>query len=204
MRAVLLCLLVASACRTSALGSDDLAGADLAGRDLALVGDHDLAIVMAKNHRPDDSQCSTARGTGNCEILFTGPPCQVDSMCTMGTAGRCEQNNGGPGGCHCSYDTCQHDGDCGSGMLCACHGSAYNTSGGNTCLPGNCRVDADCGDRACSPTVAMMGCGGVVGYYCHVAADECTNDDDCRESTNVCLFDHSAAHWKCGEQLACP
>lgn len=60
------------------------------------------------------------------------------------------------------------------------------------CMPGNCRVDSDCesGGGYCSPSqnaglfVCSDGCsgtcgGGLTGYYCHTAADECVNDCDC-------------------------
>jgi hypothetical protein len=129
--------------------------------------------------------------------------CGSDNDCTMGTNGRCTEGNGGVPFCMCTYDTCQHDTDCPTGQLCACHGSPYNV-GGNACTPGNCRVDADCNGRACSPSMAPMGCGGLGGYYCHVAADECTNDSDCTSSgLDVCTFDTGAGHWKCTQELLC-
>jgi hypothetical protein len=201
-----LALLVLSlgACRSGVeSGNGDLAGIDLAGRDLASGGVHDLSVVTAQNHRVDDSQCSAPRAAGGCSFGIGPGMCSSDSACTMGTNGRCTTSYGGVPNCSCSYDSCQHDTDCPAGQLCVCHGSLYNP-GGNTCMPGNCRVDADCNGRACSPSIAPMGCGGIGGYYCHVAADECTNDSDCQPGLNVCTFDANAAHWKCTQELLCP
>jgi len=208
MRSAWLVLLLVGACRSSGLatGNDDLAGADLAGRDLASTGVHDLSIAVAKDHRVDDSQCSMARGSGSCSFGGGGGmQCVSDNDCSAGTNGRCSQAIGGPAFCYCTYDTCQHDTDCPTGQLCACHDSVYNYDG-NHCTNGNCRVDADCNGRACSPSLAPMGCGSLGGYYCHVAADECTNDADCQNSTNgpqVCTFDNGAGHWKCTPELFC-
>ena len=206
MRSAVCLFVLVGACRSGIeSGRADLAGADLAGRDLAIAVDHDLAVALAINHRADDSQCTAPRNAGGCNFGGGGGPgmCTGDGDCSTGTNGRCTQSMGGPGGCFCTYDTCQHDTDCPTNQLCACHDSAYN-SGGNQCVPGNCRVDGDCNGRACSPSQAPMGCGGLGGYYCHVAADECTNDSDCQPGLNVCTYDASLQHWKCTPQVLCP
>jgi hypothetical protein len=97
-----------------------------------------------------------------------------------------------------------HDGDCGTGKLCACHGSPYTYGTGNTCTPGNCRVDADCGPGGyCSPAFNTSGCGSLGGYYCHTANDQCVNDNDC-PSANVCTYSASAAVWQCAATVLCP
>jgi hypothetical protein len=72
-------------------------------------------------------------------------------------------------------------------------------------VPGNCRVDADCGPGGyCSPTVDS-GCGsfyGVQGYYCHTPADECVNDRDCpgygTPEAPYCAYSTTVGHWVCG------
>jgi Cys-rich repeat protein len=101
---------------------------------------------------------------------------------------------------------CSDDAACPSGETCACHGSAYS-SGGNTCVPGNCRVDSDCGAGGyCSPTEDVMSCGGVGGYYCHTAQDRCVNDSDCADGgfPDVCAYSTSAGYWECAQQSLCP
>jgi len=77
---------------------------------------------------------------------------------------------------------------------------------GNSCVPGNCQVDADCGTGGyCSPTPALpcnmngrdLYCQGV-GYYCHTPKDECVDDSDCQGvGSPGCLYDQSAGYWMC-------
>jgi hypothetical protein len=98
------------------------------------------------------------------------------------------------------------DADCGSGQLCACHGSAYSHGEGNTCSPGNCRVDADCGAAGyCSPAYATSSCGSLAGYYCHTPADECIDDKDCAASNGlgVCTYSSTVGHWQCKPMTLC-
>jgi len=98
-----------------------------------------------------------------------------------------------------------HDTDCKTGELCVCHGSAYTDGQGNTCMPGNCRVDSDCGTAGfCSPSHGTSGCGGVTGYYCHTVADTCTNDSDCSGSPiDVCAWSAKQSRWTCQRSLLC-
>jgi hypothetical protein len=130
--------------------------------------------------------------------------CLQDSDCTAGTNGRCG-NPGGPAGCDCSYDTCMQDTDCPTDQTCACHGSAYNDFG-NTCVAGNCRVDADCGAGGyCSPTAPAGGwCGDVGGYYCHTPNDLCLDDSDCADTDagafagpGFCEYATTNMRWEC-------
>jgi hypothetical protein len=85
----------------------------------------------------------------------------------------------------------------------------------NQCKKGNCRIDSDCGPGGyCSP--ATDACGAVLGYYCHTAADECVNDDDCagRDAGPFlgCLPDVNSAgadgtgapRWVCTPPANCP
>jgi hypothetical protein len=162
------------------------------------------------NHRASDIQCAQPAPAGTCSCNGNCPSATYSSewQCTSdrdcadgGTNGRCT-NNLGPAGCWCSYDTCIADSDCPSGQTCACHGAAYTFGSGNGCVPGNCRVDADCGMYGyCSPTPAlpcsMVGwpfCQGV-GYYCHTSEDQCIDDGDC--GGPGCLYDPSVGYWKC-------
>lgn len=99
-----------------------------------------------------------------------------------------------------------HDTDCATGLTCACHGSPYTHGAGNTCVPGNCRVDADCGSGGyCSPSDAPMSCGALGGYYCHTAADQCIDDTDCPSSQGpqVCAYSTSTGRWECQMQGLC-
>jgi hypothetical protein len=120
----------------------------------------------------------------------------------MGTNGRCVESGGGVLYCSCSYDTCADDSACPTGQTCACHGSTYN-DGGNTCVPGDCRIDSDCGAGGyCSPSFSTMGCGSLGGYYCHTPLDQCVNDSDC-QSGFICNYSTQNAHWVCTQQLLC-
>jgi hypothetical protein len=135
------------------------------------------------NHRPNDNQCMGPAPAGDCMggtgTLGGNFKCLQDSDCTAGINGRCRRP-GGPAGCYCSYDMCVQDADCPGGQTCACHGSPYNNFG-NTCVPGNCHVDSDCGASGyCSDTAPAGGyCGNVAGYYCHTPNDLCVDDSDC-------------------------
>jgi hypothetical protein len=157
-------------------------------------------------HRPDDSQCSQPAAAGDCTISGGTLTCHSDAECTTGTNGRCIESGGGAITCLCTYDTCTHDTDCPTGDLCACHGSAFTGGAGNTCKPGNCRVDSDCGPGGyCSPSHGTTGCGGLTGYYCHTTADTCVDDTDCSGSgADVCAWSMSATHWECQQQQLCP
>ena len=161
--------------------------------------------AVTVNHRTSDALCAMAPLPGNCNAPGGGSDCAPDgdATCTSGTNGRCIQASTGAPLCRCTYDACMHDSDCGGGQLCVCHGSALTFGAGNTCLPGNCRVDADCGALACSPTPNPNGCGVVGGYYCHTADDDCTNDSDCAGSLAACVYDTDGKHWVCQAMMLC-
>jgi hypothetical protein len=133
--------------------------------------------------------------------------CTSDGQCTAGTNGRCVEAGGGVISCACTYDTCTHDTDCGSLTACACHGSPYTNGQGNRCVPGNCRVDADCGPGAyCSPAWDPNGCGSLGGYYCHTSADQCVDDSDCTGSPAgpaVCTYSATTHRWECVTSPLC-
>lgn len=114
--------------------------------------------------------------------------------------------SGGPvEDCLCTYDACMHDTDCNKGEVCACHGSPYVGGYGNACVQGDCRVDSDCGPAGyCSPAYDTNSCGGLLGYYCHTAADQCVNDTDCQSQAgyDVCTF--IGSRWQCAAEELCP
>jgi hypothetical protein len=155
------------------------------------------------NHRPNDDQCLQPAAPGNCQGGQGGQQCNSDTQCTSGADGRCVESGGGVLFCSCTYDTCADDAACPTGQTCACHGSPYVGGQGNTCVPGNCRVDSDCGAGGyCSPAFSNMGCGGLAGYYCHTPQDQCVNDTDCGGGY-ACGYSTSAAHWVCQQELLC-
>jgi len=111
----------------------------------------------------------------------------------------------------CSFDACLTDSDCPSHHVCACSSDYYGGNGeyhANVCVPSNCQVDSDCGATGyCSPTVDAS-CGsrsGVVGYYCHGADDDCTNDSDCSgandggptQGPGYCAWQPTVGKWAC-------
>jgi hypothetical protein len=175
-------------------GSDAGAGNDADGID--------AGVRVPMYHRASDAQCTAAAPPGDCTIGGGAGACMHDADCTMGTNGRCNMNMTGAVFCRCTYDVCAHDTDCMTGQTCACHGADLH-QGSNECVPGNCRVDADCGASGyCSPTIG--GCGGLVGYYCHTAADTCIDDGDCNGSLQACEYDGTAMHWACTNRMFCP
>jgi len=169
------------------------------------------------NHRPSDAQCSTAAAPGNCTAPLpigvqggSSGGCAIDNDCTGGTNGRCITPGGGvrlasDPACVCTYDACMRDTDCPSGQTCACRGCPYIQYEGNTCVSGNCRVDADCGAGGyCSPSPVSGGwCGNdlLAGYYCHTARDLCIDDSDCTTKTvpglPVCAYSTTDTRWEC-------
>jgi hypothetical protein len=167
-------------------------------------GGKDAATEVPVNHRADDSQCAGSPPPGNCPESIPMDVCSHDTDCTTGTNGRCVESGGGALDCSCTYDTCATDNDCPKGQLCACHGSPYTESAGNTCMPGNCRVDADCGASGyCSPSEGG-GCGSLGGYYCHTPSDQCVNDSDCSGGgLDVCEWSSTDARWECQMELLC-
>jgi hypothetical protein len=73
---------------------------------------------------------------------------------------------------------------------------------GNVCLPGNCRVDADCGPGFfCSPSFSAGCPRDLEGFYCHTCKDGCINDSDCpatgSDGISLCTFEPSNGGWVC-------
>ncbi len=153
------------------------------------------------NHRPDDTLCSQPAPPGNCSS--EAGVCASDTGCSAHAGGRCNVT-APPRWCSCTYDMCAHDTDCVQGQTCACHMSAY-VPFGSVCVPGNCRVDADCGPGGfCSPSLDPTLCRVIAGYYCHTAADECVNDADCGHSGETCSYLATRGRWECYSAAFCP
>jgi hypothetical protein len=157
------------------------------------------AAKVPEKHRTTHGSCPSADtpapGTvtyGPKAITPPGPACKSKADCKDKANGRCSQG-------HCTYDNCYEDKDCGK-TVCECRQDGIN---GYFCKGGDCAVDADCGANGyCSPSWSMT-CGafsGVVGFYCHTASDECTDDSECVKETvqGYCAFDSAAKHWRCG------
>jgi hypothetical protein len=164
-------------------------------------------VRTPKNHRATASTCSpsTSPGTGVCSGGIPGA-CKIDSDCAAGKNGHCEPLSGGVLMCGCVYDTCASDTDC-KGSVCACQGTPYQTQA-NTCAPaGGCRLDSDCGAGGfCSPSSGAGCANAIAGYFCHTAADECVDDEDCKSGVTGpanCRFDGAKHHWACAAVLAC-
>lgn len=157
-----------------------------------------------KTHRATATACTADRPPGLTDAM--GGACANDADCTDGTNGRCHQTLNDPP--FCSYDECQSDKDCGV-AACECRNPARFDA--NVCVHGNCVTDADCNGGYCSPSAVTLDpyCSldipiGSVGYYCHSAADECVDDEDCSQGTGSfpgCLFDADKGHWACREIL---
>jgi len=165
------------------------------------------SLPEPKVHRAAASTCPDARPAG---MTGAGPDegeCMTDADCATGTNGRCIQDLGKPRAC--SYDECTADADCGGSSVCECRNPAKHDA--NVCVHGNCVTDADCGEGGyCSPSAVTLDpfCTegvpiGSVGYFCHSAEDECTNDDDCGGSGSfpACFFNVDKLHFACFEVL---
>jgi hypothetical protein len=126
--------------------------------------------------------------------------CLIDSQCTTGENPRCTPS-GGNARPSCQSDACFADTDCPKGNVCECGGSAGVGRFANVCLAGNCSVDSDCGsDGYCSPSYGTScgAYGGIVGYFCHTAHDQCTNDDECVDGgAGYCAFQPATNRWTC-------
>lgn len=151
----------------------------------------------ADNHRSGAAACEPRNVPPNPE--YQG--CKSDKECAKGA--RCtvaHREGNAPFRNECATDACKSDADCGKGPGGVCSCESY----GNFCIQGNCRTDADCGaGGACSPS---YGCRGfTAGYFCHAAADECVNDQDCKrgDSWIPCRFSDQLGHWAC-TQMMCP
>ncbi len=194
-------LIALAACSSSSSspGETGEAGASTDG------GGSDATSAMTPEpmtHRAAPVACTAPRpaGTGG---GMPGGGCATDADCTQGTNGRCTPMFPSPASC--TYDQCAHDADCGAGSVCDCRNTAQSSA--NVCFHGSCVVDADCPGRGwCSPSATTVWANCMtgldptsVGYFCHAAGDECTNDADCAAASSgaKCIFSVSKAHWVC-------
>jgi hypothetical protein len=164
-------------------------------------GDAGHGSGVALDHRASANACDHDRPTTE-PVIYSdaGAPfvaCTKNADCTAGENGRCVGN--GHSGYQCSYDTCFSDADCGA-AVCAC----ATSDGANHCLTANCHVDTDCPSIGgnvtgfCSPSLGSCGnYSGTVGYFCHTADDECTNDADCGGASAYCQYERTIGHWRC-------
>ena len=154
----------------------------------------DSGIEEPTEHRAEAIPCDNERPSPPIEP-DAGGGCTTHEECTEGNNGRCTTFP--RGFTSCTYDACFDDSGCGT-SVCLCENSRVGNA--NTCLMGNCQVDADCGEgNYCSPSFGDCGdYSGVVSYYCHSVDDECTNDDDCAGAPNAyCRFSDEVGHWAC-------
>jgi hypothetical protein len=161
-------------------------------RRQAVYGPSRASVPVCPPYRPRGPVCPAPNYTGACR-------CHED--CTAGVNARCYVYGYG-----CSYDECFTDDDCGPARLCDCNNGVY---GNHLCVTSNCHTDADCPNgHGCSPTRAVVcgALGGVVGYYCHTDADDCTVAADCGisyEEPGRCTYDANRLRWICSESYYC-
>jgi hypothetical protein len=206
-------------------GKGHPSGPDAESQHDAAPGSPDAHCTPATptNHRASATPCSTSRPpslTSDAAPPDAGFPgvCTSDSQCTGGANGRCMQGEGDMVGPVCNYDQCSTDSQCTDKGVCAC-GTSEGTDGRgpNICISmGNCQVDSDCGEGGyCSPSYGTEcgAYGGVIGYFCHKLADECSvdecvNDSECSGQSatdggpivggaGYCAFDPTSSHWVC-------
>ena len=187
---------------------------------LILVGEHASAADPTKSaepreHRPALTSCGAERLSRAVTIDKRAPGCHKDAECTAGKNGRCT-----PPAPYsrtrahvCTYDQCFADAECGKKSICLCRHTAEGPGEGHACFTGACRVDADCGAQSyCSPSHdACSKSKSALGYFCHTASDECTNDDDCVPPKDQsdgswatsCVPSGAAGRWVCST-MRCP
>jgi hypothetical protein len=192
-------LVACSSSSSSDSTSNTDAGPDSGTESAVDAGGDGAKTREPKIHRPTAVDCPTDRAVGTAGSPRTGDKCESDAECTAGKNGRCESSLQGN---VCSYDECFTDADCGSAGVCGCRQDQLY--GANVCYKGNCRTDADCPTSWCSPSAVNVSTScttgipvGVVGFFCHTAADECTDDSDCPSATGTCTFDVDKLHWAC-------
>jgi hypothetical protein len=182
-------MLFAIACGSSSSSSD-------AGPDSA-------AIHVPKVHRTASNPCADPRPATMVPSGIPNAPCTKDADCTTAKNGRCVSLTAG--NVKCSYDECTMDSECGSSSVCSCR--EPNNAFANTCEHGNCKTDADCGGKYCSPSgfpIDVYCRSGIplgsFGFFCHTAKDDCTDDADCAADASyppACVFDAVQSRWTC-------
>jgi hypothetical protein len=129
------------------------------------------------------------------------PSCQTNADCASAQNGSQLLMNCVHG--QCTYDDCLVDSDCPNNAACVCNGTFYGGLGyaGNHCIPGQCRLDSDCGPGGyCSPSIGR--CGSYQGYYCHTARDICVDSTkDCAGCGNSCTYMPTVGAFVCATDV---
>jgi hypothetical protein len=144
-----------------------------------------------------EERCDSERPAGNPISTMAEGDCSNDADCVEGLRGRCQDFRGFS---QCTYDECVSDDECSTPGPCGCEKAFWSDA--NACLEGDCRLDADCGEAGyCSPSLGSCGnYAGIVGYWCHTAADACVDDGDCVDpqmGAGFCMFSSEVSHWVC-------
>jgi hypothetical protein len=127
-------------------------------------------------------------------------PSRIVCVCSGDDATLCRSSicNCNPASKACVVQTRSDD------TVCSC-GAA------NVCVKGSCHVDSDCGAGGyCSPAIDV--CNRFFGYYCHMPADECSDETDCPPSDQrICTpaaattgGDSTNTKWICSAASSCP
>jgi hypothetical protein len=163
-------------------------------------------------HRPVAARCGPS---GSPYGPDAGPvACAADGGCPDVDTGNQLIGVSCIGGLCALQDQCFDDSDCGqignTRSVCACS-SAQVFPGvavqPNTCVPGICRVDSDCGPGKYCVLSLSLGChGGGYGYYCTTAADRCVDPTiDCTTCPGKsCVYERQVGWWDCSSAYAEP
>jgi len=133
-------------------------------------------------HRPAATECPSFLPRADAALPpdVPNPQCKTDADCTDRPHGWCSPSPPPGGGTYCAYG-CVRDSDCEAGSICLCGDPV------GSCVPSNCRVDADCGAGLCAGTPVNI-CTLSYDFGCQSAADECTTAQDCAAG-EVCQFE---------------
>ena len=162
------------------------------GKRMLSAPDQSRAVAQACSEKtPGPGTCGIPSSTSSSDQLS----CISDANCTAGVNGRC-MGTVHPG-CYCQYDTCESDASCGSNQVCICRDTP-EWGGANTCITGNCRINADCPSGYCSLDESY----GTGGYFCHTDRDTCHNDSDCSSVQDCfgdkrCRYSSEVGYWQC-------
>jgi len=150
-------------------------------------------------HRHVAAQCDADYEPWTCD---TCGPCPEDEVCHKT-----------PGGSCACQRLCGGDADCLDAETCACafrappevsYGGYGFVSSIPRCRPGDCRTDADCEGGRCGVSVGV--CGGIEGFWCHTAEDECEGPEQCTAMDPLlqrCAFDKDDGRWVCAGYALC-
>lgn len=155
-------------------------------------------------HRREPADCPRDRPTdgpewsfGECDQRFPSEEgCLSDDECTEGTNARCIPWQ--LSGCLCTYDECFTDEDCETDEVCECGDRSRLL--GHTCVPANCRTDADCGLGswcAASYPCLQVFHQQMLGYFCTTPLDMCTANEPCSGDCTARCNSVAGKRWTC-------